>query len=389
MRRGTRVGLSALVPFALVVGTITLVGVPAAQAVTTLTVTSPTDAALRSAFTTASATNDDVTIDIEVGAATIPLTAGELVYTGDGLNHALTINGNGATINQTTAGQRVLFDTSQGALTVDHATVSGGQLTDATMPVGGGIEAAGSVTLTSSIVTHNSVDVGVNGNTSVSGGVFTNGDATVVNSAITDNIVDAGDVANSSSFAGGIAAIGSLTITNSTITGNQARGGTVQTLAGGALVANTSPLTATGSTVTDNSVVADGGQALVGGLGSSSNLSVAGSTIAHNSVSGGTLTLAGGIGAAGQVTVTNSTVTANQATGSGRGRGRCPGGRERARVERAHPHLRRHPRQRRTDRRQRRGHERAEPELHERGLPGARLRVERERRPRRRNCGRS
>ena len=90
-RGSTSVALRLLATLALVTApAIMVLGGPTASALTTISVTTPTDAALRAAFTTANATADNVEIDINVGAGPIKLTAGELLYNGGGGNFALT-----------------------------------------------------------------------------------------------------------------------------------------------------------------------------------------------------------------------------------------------------------------------------------------------------------
>jgi hypothetical protein len=318
MRRAWLDWRSGLAALALLVPAFALTGAHAAGALTTLSVSSPTDTALRAAFTAANATDDDVVIAINVGTTTISLTGGALVYTGGGGagNHGLTIQGHGVTINQMTPDSRVVQDQSGGPLTIDRTTISGGRVTDPGMPGAGGVLTNGNLTLTNSTITSNAVSIGVSGQSSLGGGVFAQGDVVMVGSTITDNTVDATAVADSTSFGGGIVAGGALTVTNSTFRGNQALNGTLQTVGGAALAAN-GALTVTGSTITDNAATAAGGKAIAGGLGSGQAASVADSIVARNTVSGGPVTTAGGgIASTAQVTVANSTVTENTANGT-------------------------------------------------------------------------
>lgn len=117
--------------------------------------TTPTDAALRAAFTTANGTADNVEIDINVGAGPITLTGGELFYTGGGGNFALTVKGNGVTINQTTAGARVFHSHTNGLLTLDGMTISGGNITSTSGAGGAVLTDSGPLTITNSTVSNN------------------------------------------------------------------------------------------------------------------------------------------------------------------------------------------------------------------------------------------
>jgi hypothetical protein len=168
---------------------------------------------LRDAVAQASASAEPNEIVLEAGA-TYDLddcTAGHLHYTG---TDELTITGNGATIRQTCANERVLE--SDAPLIVTDATILGGDLPGG---LGGGIEAdTSSVTLVRSTVTGNEASIG--------GGV----------AAIRVTLVDSTIAGNTaSSTGGGIWADQTATITNSTVAGNTAGTG-----GGGILVANDS-----------------------------------------------------------------------------------------------------------------------------------------------------
>jgi Putative pectate lyase-like adhesive domain/Bacterial Ig domain/PKD domain len=173
----------------------------------------------------------------------------------------VTVNGNGHTITQTCASQRVLEQAGSGALTFDGVTITGGTAPAAAN--GGGIRApgGGTVTLTNSTVRNNSA--GGNG--------------------------------------GGVAAAGAVTVTNSTISSNGASGN------GGGIGAN-GPVTVTNSAIRDNGVAGTGGAIAqgTGGAVTIRNSTISGNT-SFSTFSAGAV--AGTVG--GALTVTNSTITRN------------------------------------------------------------------------------
>jgi Bacterial Ig domain/PKD domain/Putative pectate lyase-like adhesive domain len=179
----------------------------------------------------------------------------------------LTVSGNGHTITQTCAGQRVLDQVGAGAITLDQVTITGGTAPSAAN--GGGIRApgGGAVNLTNSTVRNNSA--GGNG--------------------------------------GGVAAAGAVTVTNSTISGNGATGN------GGGVGAN-GTVTVTNSSIKDNGVAGTGG-AIAQGTGGA--VTIRNSTISSNTAfsSSSAGAVAGTVG--GALTVTNSTITSNTAGASG------------------------------------------------------------------------
>jgi hypothetical protein len=148
---------------------------------------------------------------------------------------ALTILGNGFTVEQTCAGERVMEQVGAGAITIEDLTVTGGSLAASS---GGGIDTEGALTVVDSTITGNAALGGG------SGGGLDVGDAlTVTRSTISDN--QAGDTG------GGIRGSDPVTITDSTISGNSTEGDTgggggIDTTQGGLL-------TVVNSTVTMNS----------------------------------------------------------------------------------------------------------------------------------------
>ena len=220
---------------------------------------SPPVGSLRAAFSTANATADDVEIVIPVNVGRITLNSGELAYNGGtGGGHALTLQGSGNTIDQTTASARVINDTVGTLLTINGLTITGGSAPAG--QAGGGVRTQGAATVTNSTITDNFAPDSAgglrvsNGNliltnstisdNNVSGndaGVFVNGAATVTNSTINGNRADSGGQG------GGLEATGAIVITNSTISDNTAAGG------GGGIRAPNAGLTLVYSTVAANS----------------------------------------------------------------------------------------------------------------------------------------
>lgn len=275
---------------------------------------------LRQAFADASATAGDDTIVVDDAVNTITLTTGAVVHA-PADNAALTLQGNGVTIQQNMVDARVIASGSSGLLTIDSATITGGNGTLGDGFSGGGISSGGPVALTNSTVTNNATTV------STGGGIGSNGAVTLTNSTVSNNtaagvgggIVATGAVTLTNSMvngndgggAGGIFTTDALTVTNSTIQGND---GTVTAgiSIGGALVNSaTAATTLTNSTVSGNTAGTNANSA-AGGLGSGGPVTIERSTIAANSVSGSPSTAAGGVGTlGGDLTATNSTVTGN------------------------------------------------------------------------------
>jgi hypothetical protein len=153
---------------------------------------------------------------------------------------------------------------------------------------GGGIQNAGTLSLTNCVLDHNQGDTQGFGQT---GGIFNTGTLNVINSTISGNIA---------SVSGGILNAGTATISDSNVSGNS--GGS----AGGG-VWNDATLTITNSAISGNSAGEGGGifNALSG------SLSVLNSTLSANLAGGG-----GGIwnSSSGAVAVINSTLSGNSAS---------------------------------------------------------------------------
>ncbi len=245
-------------------------------------VTTATDAALRAAFTTANGLAGPQTICIDSGLGPITLTGGVLTYN-NGANGtpALTLEGNGATINANNA-SGVIVISQNGPLTLDKVTITGGHAAN-----GGGVNANGAVTVSNSTISGNSAT----GN----GGGIDAGPVTVSNSTISGN--------SATGNGGGLDA-STVTVTNSTLSGNTTGAGGN----GGGLDAST--VTVTNSTFSGNTTGAGGNG---GGL-DASTVTVTNSTFTGNTA--GT----GGIGGGVEGSVTTlvyATIVQNIATSNG------------------------------------------------------------------------
>lgn len=222
-------------------------------------------------------------------AAAAALSAGAIP-----INASVTIQGNGATIQQTCP-DRVLYTTS--AITLENVTVTGGNVDG---PGGGLFEDSNAlVTLNGATFTGNSASAG-------GGGLATSGDVDVTGSTFSDNH-DTGD------SGGGIRVfsdVGTTTITDSTFTGNTTTGwgGAFEQEVQGDLALPTSHyvLNVSGSTFTGNEADSDGGGAL--DTEDPAAISIEQSTLADNSGGWG-----GAVGTFGSVTM----LTADASTFSG------------------------------------------------------------------------
>jgi hypothetical protein len=321
---------------------------PPAGALTTINVTTPTE--LYSAITTANGTADDVLINLAPG--TYALGSGPLVYTGGvGGAHTLTVEGNGATIDQQTAGAEVFHSTSANAisLTLDHLTIEGGSAPAS----GGAVFAASGLTITNSTVTNNSGAFDILDST---GATTTLTNDTVSNNVVTatvtcEGIVDTDTtVATNSQFtantctggtgsADGVFNTTGTTITSSSFVGNHNTAkGTAQgivfptnlTMSGTVMENNTNTTTggaaegminAEATTITGSSIVGNTNSASRGaaqGMVFPTTLTFTDSTVASNTNSAGTGTADGGgiDGPGDDLTVVNSTVADNATSGA-------------------------------------------------------------------------
>lgn len=261
----------------LVIGITAVLAAPAQAAPVT------TEAALRAAWST----DASVTLGASITLVDCSPSGGELLRSDP---TDLTVEGNGFTITQTCAGDRVA-ETTGGTLTLADLTVTGGDLVDALGHDvgGGGIKAGGALVATRVSVSGNSVTASAAGGTYASGGgIWVAGNLAMDQSVVADNTVT---VTASPSIAagGGIYTVGG-TIDASTIARNETHG--TDAAFGGGLEMGSSfsapvigPLTLTNSTVTGNVASAPGGSSLGGGITTGTRVRLVYVTIADNSAS--------------------------------------------------------------------------------------------------------
>jgi hypothetical protein len=118
---------AVLVGVVLAAASLVTVGVAPSGALTTITVTTNADSAagsLRQALTDAAAAADDVVIVIQPGVGTIAPATVLPIFPAPG-DHALTIQGNGATVQGNNTFGLIDFE-SLGVLTVDNLTLANG-----------------------------------------------------------------------------------------------------------------------------------------------------------------------------------------------------------------------------------------------------------------------
>lgn len=213
----------------------------ATPATSTITVTSAADTAgtcpsvssctLRQAFTDAGSggadQGTDVTIQIAPGTGTIALTSRLTYDGGSGGIHALSIDGNGATVQGNDTFQ-LISSSGSGTLTVDDITLTDGSNT--ADGVGGAIGASGPVVITRATLSGNHAVAGgavyspisvttsestFSGNTASGGGAISGAIVTAINTTFSTN--QAG--------AGGAVAGDTVTLAYTTVTGNVAPDG--------------------------------------------------------------------------------------------------------------------------------------------------------------------
>lgn len=255
------------------------------------------------AINTANANGEADTINLASGGTYTLTAVNNTAYGPSGLpviTSSVTVNGNGATIERSTAigtpNFRILYvgyTPTSGDLTLDLVTIRGGQ----TFYYGGAIMNHGTLTVTESIITGNySYDGG--------GGIYTSVTAAISNSVISDNI--------STYYGSGIFnEWGTLMLTDSTVSGNSS--GAYRT---GGIVNVVGHVTLINTTVSGNTAGAEG----AGGI--FSWLSGATLTLINSTVSGNTGSYyAGGIrnSSGATLTVVNSTVSGNQDINNGPG----------------------------------------------------------------------
>jgi len=295
-RSRSTVGRAAAAAALLVAGTIAVTSPADARELAVTTAVDGGAGSLRAAVDAANASDDADVIVLGAGTEYVlsSCAAGELVSS----RGPLTIVGNGATIRQTCAGERLLRNTGPGLLTVQNVTLTGG---DGSTDGGAILSNAGPVTILGSTIAGNRA-------AGDGGGVFVDGGAklTIEQSAIRDN--------QAFDYGGGVGVFGELllaqsVVENNSVLGSDAWGGGIYVNPQGAANARI-----VGSTVRNNH--ADGAAALGGGIYvDADTLVLDTSTVADNTAGAD----GGGIYAYYDTTITRSTISGNRAGGRGGG----------------------------------------------------------------------
>jgi len=258
---------------------------------------------LRDAVSAADASYGPVTIafDSTVFATDQTIKLGSPLELDD--NRFGTISLAGPAAGVTLSGQTIVIDSGITA-SISRLTITGANSTH------GGIENAGTLTVTDSIITGNTaMQVGksrgyIGGG--LGGGIDNTGTATIIDTAISDNSAKNGYYGGGGG--GGISNSGILTLTDSTVSGNNADYGAGILNAGG--VSNPS-LTLTNSTIASNVASAGGGGLENSGMGT---VAISDCTLTGNTGGQGDPQTTGSGGIAnrsGTISIANTIVAAN------------------------------------------------------------------------------
>jgi uncharacterized protein YggT (Ycf19 family) len=285
----------------------------------TITVTNGNDhgpGSLRQAILNAS--SGDI-INFVPSVRTVNLTSDELV-----IDKNLTITGSfphRVTVRRTISSFRIFHIPSRNVTVfISRLTISNGDAVEhhALRGNGGGINSAGTLTLTDCIISGNDSPGGDGG------GLFNDGGTmSVTRCTISNNFANGDDFAGGGNGGGIANSGGSVIITSSTISGNS---GSISSYCnpvsgGGGGVSNFGSMTISNCTISGNSVRANGfcdyGPDPVtmygGGILNYGNLQITSSTIAHNSASSGNGPSGGGIYSSGDTTTDSSIIALNSA----------------------------------------------------------------------------
>ena len=248
---------------------------------------------------------DEIVFDFgHDGPAVILLEEGELEIT-----EAVTITGDGPdllTIDAQEQSRIFNITTGTGDFTIAGMTLTGGMTTgdndfDDNTFSGGAVRSltTGNLAIENCDVTNSLVT----GSGSYGGGIFAEGDISVSTSMITGNSIAAPPCLGGSG--GGISSNGAVMVFDSIVSGNS-----VTCVGHGGGVHAVGDVTLTSSTISNNSGAKYGGGVKAGG-----NVTVTSSTISDN-LAGGVSSSGGGIGAGGDVSITSSTIARNSSGGN-------------------------------------------------------------------------
>jgi hypothetical protein len=190
-------------------------------------------------------------------------------------------------------------------LTIGFNLTLKGSSATTTIIDGGGVNTVVTISNTKALVSLSNVTIR-DGHARVGGGIYNNGTLTVSNSTLSKNSV-LGPVGSG----GGIQNNGTLTINNSTFRGNTVRGAASGGLGGG--IGNYGTLTISNSTVTGNTVSGVFGAGFGGGIGNGGTATINNTTLSGNRATA----WGGGIGNEGNLTINNSTISGNKASYGG------------------------------------------------------------------------
>lgn len=215
----------------------------------------------------------------------------------------ITINGNGHTIARSgQAPEFRLLDATNGQLTLDHVTVTGGYMAQPALDcVGGGVK--GGVSLLYSSVSGNDI-------LGSGGGIFGTGPVSLIHSSVSGN--------RTIGPGGGIYGSAAVTLINSAVsdnnTGNYINGEFVFGIGSGGGIYGLGPVKIIDSSVTGNVIQTRVSEAMGGGVYGDTTVTVRGSIIANNIANPHTFGLARGAGIYGtHADITNSTIAGNLA----------------------------------------------------------------------------
>jgi len=238
--------------------------------------------------------------------AVITLMNGEIVMSQKDLTLQGPYAGTGTVAISGNYTSRAFNHTGSGQLQILGLVVEEGYLRADHSELGGCITSNGEVLISNSTVT-NCTAVS-NLDFAWGGGVFAAGTVTLVNSEVSNNNV----TAYSSGVGGGIAASEGVIAKYSTISGNNAGGG-LSSVGGGAAVVDSSASVGAvirNSTIEGNSSGGDGGGLMIRG----GNATIENSTISYNTSLMGS---GGGVQGSGPETISNSTISFNHAVSAG------------------------------------------------------------------------
>jgi uncharacterized protein (TIGR03437 family) len=262
---------------------------------------------LRAAITNANASSGGVTITFAVNGtinllSALPALTQSMTITGPGAS-SLVIDGGGAV--------QVFNITTGITVTISGVTIQHGLDTGLG---GGGIANAGTLTLSSCVVTGNAA-------TTEGGGIHNANTGTLTINQCTISNNDAGNTTTNGGAGGGLYNGGTARIANSTFSANTAVGGTLVGGSGGAILsAELSSLTISGSTIAGNTATdpLNMGEGGFGAILSGGTVVISNSTISGNSQTGTAAEDAGGgIGAfVASCTLTNTILAGNTDSGS-------------------------------------------------------------------------